>query len=430
MGSGSRVIQGFFVGGIARVPRPQPPAAAIRSVAVASGAKTGIVQPRAGSQVIPVDGGRLRLDGAPGHRLPDTVQRSMESLFRTDFSDVRVHSGPQAPSIGAVAFTIGSSIYFAPGAYAPGTPQGQQLLAHELTHVVQQRAGRVRNPHGAGIAVVQDLALEREADHMAARAGALRPPAAGRGAAAQPFARHAISARIAQPSRHRAVQPFFGRFISWLLGMDSIGEAAAEGLNLGAAEAIASMDPSAHPVFRNLQSGHFQDELKAWKANFEAHKNVGNAWFRPFRYVYKDQPQDFKNQVRTGRRFLWTCDTDDVLAIGSTEEPNKHAVVAGGKTVFAAGTGSIKLSDAERNYVEYEQASAILERSPDDLMLKDAVKDLKRRPRTKPGASGNTVELDFFSGHYHPTEGWRKTTMAWAEAGFFVEKDATSRYTT
>ena len=48
--------------------------------------------------------------------------------------------------------------------------QGQQLLGHELTHVLQQRAGRVSNPFGSGTAVVQDHALEAEADRMGMKA--------------------------------------------------------------------------------------------------------------------------------------------------------------------------------------------------------------------------------------------------------------------
>jgi len=93
----------------------------------------------------------------------------METVFETSFSDVRVHVGPQAAAIGASAFTLGSSIYFAPGQYAPRSPHGQRLLGHELTHVVQQRAGRVRNPFRSGMAVVQDPGLEAEAERMSLR---------------------------------------------------------------------------------------------------------------------------------------------------------------------------------------------------------------------------------------------------------------------
>jgi hypothetical protein len=111
-----------------------------------------------------------------GQPLPEAIQKKMESFFSADFSDVRVHVGQEASSIGALAFTHGSNIYFAPGLYSPGTPQGQQLLGHELTHVVQQRAGRVRNPFGSGVAVVQDPLMEAEAERMGLRAAMMPMP--------------------------------------------------------------------------------------------------------------------------------------------------------------------------------------------------------------------------------------------------------------
>jgi hypothetical protein len=107
-----------------------------------------------------------------GQPLPPNVRQKMESFFGASFADVRVHVGPQAAAIGALAFTQGSHIHFAPGQYNPASPQGQQVLGHELAHVVQQRAGRVRNPFGSGVAVVQDRHLESEADQMGVRAAA------------------------------------------------------------------------------------------------------------------------------------------------------------------------------------------------------------------------------------------------------------------
>lgn len=100
--------------------------------------------------------------------LPPTVLRRMERFFGTDLSDVRVHVGQQAASVGAIAFTAGSDIYFAPGQYDPLSRTGLALLGHELTHVVQQRDGRVHNPLDSHAAVVFDPALESEADHMGA----------------------------------------------------------------------------------------------------------------------------------------------------------------------------------------------------------------------------------------------------------------------
>ena len=111
-----------------------------------------------------------------GQPLPEPVQKKMESFFNTSFAEVRIHVGHEAAAIGALAFTHGTDLYFAPGQYNPQSTQGQQLLGHELTHVMQQRAGRVRNPLGAGVAVVQDPALEAEAERMGLRAASATPP--------------------------------------------------------------------------------------------------------------------------------------------------------------------------------------------------------------------------------------------------------------
>lgn len=107
---------------------------------------------------------------AGGLPLPKDVRSKMENAFSADFSDVRVHIGHEASSLGAIAYTWGTNIHFAPGQYNPHTIQGQKLLGHELWHVLQQKQGRVRNPFGGGVAVVQDHALEAEADRMGIKA--------------------------------------------------------------------------------------------------------------------------------------------------------------------------------------------------------------------------------------------------------------------
>ncbi len=143
--------------------------------------------------------------GVGGQPLPVPVRQKMESFFNTSFADVRVHVGAQAPAIGALAFTHGSNLYFAPGQYNPNTAQGQQLLGHELTHVVQQRAGRVRNPFGSGVAVVQDREMEAEAERMGLQAASHRGPVQAKMASPvrQPMARRGAPAftagGVAQP---------------------------------------------------------------------------------------------------------------------------------------------------------------------------------------------------------------------------------------
>lgn len=104
--------------------------------------------------------------------MPADVRQLMEGSFGTSFADVRIHVGMNATMIGAAAFTQGTHIHFAPGRYSPSTPHGRELLAHELAHVVQQRSARVRNPFGSGLALVQDRALDAEAQRMSMRASA------------------------------------------------------------------------------------------------------------------------------------------------------------------------------------------------------------------------------------------------------------------
>ena len=170
----ARVIQGLFVAGM---PRAAPPSHTGRARAVTprGPAPAPVAQRRAGD-AFAIDPTRVGLANGGGKPLPDALRGKMEAALGADFSRVRVHVGPQAERIGAVAFTVGSDIYFAPGRYQPDTSHGQQLLGHELAHVVQQRQGRVRNPLGGGVAVVQDHAREAEADRLGHRAAAYRPP--------------------------------------------------------------------------------------------------------------------------------------------------------------------------------------------------------------------------------------------------------------
>jgi hypothetical protein len=77
-----------------------------------------------------------------GQPMPDEARGFFENRMGYDFSNVNIHTGGSADnvnrSIQAKAFTTGSDIFFRDGAYNPGTSDGKELLAHELTHVVQQ----------------------------------------------------------------------------------------------------------------------------------------------------------------------------------------------------------------------------------------------------------------------------------------------------
>lgn len=95
-------------------------------------------------EAAPLDQALRYSSGTP---LPTELRRLMERLFGQSFADVLIHidnsATAAATSINARAFTIADRVFFRDGAYAPDTRAGLELLAHELTHVVQWRAGRV-----------------------------------------------------------------------------------------------------------------------------------------------------------------------------------------------------------------------------------------------------------------------------------------------
>ncbi len=104
--------------------------------------------------------------------MPDKVKSKMEDSLKADFSDVKVHANsPKAPEVGALAYTQGHDVHFAPGQFSPDTSSGQKLLGHELAHVVQQREGRVQPTiEIAGMPVNDNPDLENEADKLGDKA--------------------------------------------------------------------------------------------------------------------------------------------------------------------------------------------------------------------------------------------------------------------
>ncbi len=98
--------------------------------------------------------------------LEPVLRQDMEQRFGHDFSSVRVHTGAQAHdsarSLRALAYTVGNNIVFGTGQYAPGTRTGRSLIAHELTHVVQQGGGGGRRDAHRMVQRQPDPALEKE----------------------------------------------------------------------------------------------------------------------------------------------------------------------------------------------------------------------------------------------------------------------------
>src|SRR6202162_2237447 len=107
----------------------------------------------------------------------------MESRLGADFGDVRVHTDAKASdsarSVQAYAYTVGSDVVFQSGKYEPDSESGKRMLAHELTHVVQQRSGPVAGtPAPGGIQITHpsdrfEQAAESSADRVMSSAPAV-----------------------------------------------------------------------------------------------------------------------------------------------------------------------------------------------------------------------------------------------------------------
>ncbi|MEV1067064.1 DUF4157 domain-containing protein [Streptomyces sp. NPDC050263] len=124
-----------------------------------------------------------------GQTLGADVRSDMEEKLGADFSDVRVHTGDaaheSAKSVGAHAYTVGNNVVFQRDAYDPSSHAGRTTLAHELTHVIQQRSGPVDGTPASGGIRVSDPSdrYEQEASANADRVMSAQAPAAPTAAA-------------------------------------------------------------------------------------------------------------------------------------------------------------------------------------------------------------------------------------------------------
>ncbi|MFH8882009.1 DUF4157 domain-containing protein [Streptomyces californicus] len=116
-----------------------------------------------------------------GTPLDADTRTDMESRMGADFSDVRVHhdaaAHESAKGVGAHAYTVGNNVVFQRDAYDPSSPQGRTTLAHELTHVIQQRNGPVEGTEAPGGIRVSDPSDRFEQEAVANADRVLADPA-------------------------------------------------------------------------------------------------------------------------------------------------------------------------------------------------------------------------------------------------------------
>ena len=135
-------------------------------------------QPGAGVPSASAEHAVAHASSAGGGIVPDPgVAAKVERATGSDLSGVRVHTGSEAATaaaaVDAKAYTLGQDVFFGAGQYQPGAPAGQELLAHELVHTVQQSGGAARQ--NKSIVSSPGDAAEQEADRVAAAALAQQP---------------------------------------------------------------------------------------------------------------------------------------------------------------------------------------------------------------------------------------------------------------
>ena len=193
---------------------------------------------------------------APGRTLDQETRGFMEPRFGHDFGGVRVHDDARADaasaSVGARAFTVGADIVFRRGEFAPHTPEGRKLLAHELAHVAQGPHGRPRlfrqtavEPHypteeeQSKIEEIFSREFEQAEEAPAPTPGAPAAPVVRRGRSLNEAEREALANRLRRP------------YFDALASLDT-GAAGSGGGALNEAEAFEVVTKAREEIFKRF----------------------------------------------------------------------------------------------------------------------------------------------------------------------------------
>ncbi len=160
-GAGAGVVESAGGGHPARLLKPEDPRkkvqASFQSPYVSRFVGTGLLapagtNPRATGEpphVTPAIAAEIQGSQSGGMELPAGVRRFMEPRFRANFGKVRIHANEKSArlsrQLNARAFTVGHNIFFGHGEFQPGSEGGRELIAHELTHTIQQGAAVQRS---------------------------------------------------------------------------------------------------------------------------------------------------------------------------------------------------------------------------------------------------------------------------------------------
>lgn len=301
------------------------------------------------------------LVGGGGRPLPPTLRASLEATAGRDLGEVRIHDGAEAgkaaQALGARAFTLKHNIYFAPGAYDPGSPEGRRLIAHEVGHTLQPEG-----PVGAGVTAPGD-AVEQEAEGFADRAagdqGATGPRADGEDAGA---AAPEGAAAAAAPGGAAAMRP----------------------APAGGAPAPAGVRTRI-PCFPGVVKPAFEEDKIRWID--PADHSQGKVWQDDRGYIKNPTAMRLstlagpKGKIAGGfenGKFMYVIDDKGEVWVGKRLGKNMpHPTLLGGKDPQVLGAGMVQIEGGK--IVKIDNHSGHFQ--PPRGSLRDAVKGFLKLPK-------------------------------------------------
>ncbi len=218
-----------------------------------------------------------------GSALPALLRQRLEGQLGHDLGHVRIHTSLDAAAtaarIGARAFTVGRDVFFGRGEYRPGTPAGDKLIAHEVTHTIQQRGGTTRLARSSGRQVAGQVAgiVAGQVAGQAARVGGRLVSAPGRaiGHAAVSLSTTAAM-RVQRGLLDDGIEAVLRRVRGWatrvpgydlltvFLGRDPITDEPVERSAVNLVHGALKLVPHGEEIFADLQQSRTIERTVTW----------------------------------------------------------------------------------------------------------------------------------------------------------------------
>ncbi len=294
-----------------------------------------------------------------GSPLNTGARSFMESRLGHDFSNVRTHTDAAASQaarqLHAQAFTAGRDIYFGAGRFQPGTREGQKLLAHELTHVVQQRSGAVGPPSSKPIIDTPGDVFEQQADAAgeAVVRGEVTPRSVlGRAPAVQRAPDDGLKGKMREEIEVPVDEP---------LKVPALKASPRDKNNLKELYTKAA----GAKALRSTHAGRSTEEGTSTET-------LWNKWVstRPFPFVHPKTKKKIDKDEMIELKKNAKCQVDHIieLQVGGADDPNNMRLLNGGRNMHAGSIiagqlkslmSKLKTSEEEKPILRFDKVEIV-----------------------------------------------------------------------